>query len=239
MTIGFEQAIAGAQVPISVPTYERCPTCAGTGAKPGTSPIVCPRCNGRGVEIEGQGLFSISTPCSRCGGAGTIIEEPVPDLPGRGAPAHRQALPREHPRRRARGQQDPPRRQGRARPQRRPPRRPLRHHARAGVAGLRAQGRQRRGRGPAHAARGAARRRDRGPDARRPQDAARPRRHASGQHPAPARRGPQAPRQAGPGRHPLPLRAGHARHADGRAGGSGGRSGEGLQRQPPQGAVPT
>jgi len=84
VTIGFEQAIAGAQVPISVPTFERCPTCTGTGAKPGTAPIVCPRCNGRGVEIEGQGLFSISTPCSRCGGAGTIIEDPCATCHGEG-----------------------------------------------------------------------------------------------------------------------------------------------------------
>ncbi|HEV2775435.1 MAG TPA: molecular chaperone DnaJ [Solirubrobacteraceae bacterium] len=84
VTIGFDQAIKGAQVPISVPTYERCPTCAGTGAKPGTAPVVCPRCAGRGVEIEGQGLFSISTPCSRCGGAGTIIEDPCPTCHGEG-----------------------------------------------------------------------------------------------------------------------------------------------------------
>ncbi|MEA2194098.1 MAG: molecular chaperone DnaJ [Solirubrobacteraceae bacterium] len=84
VTIGFEQAIAGAQIPISVPTFERCPTCAGTGAKPGTSPIVCPRCNGRGIESEGQGLFSISQPCSRCGGAGTVIEDPCPTCHGEG-----------------------------------------------------------------------------------------------------------------------------------------------------------
>ena len=84
ISIGFEQAINGAQVPISVPTYERCPTCGGTGAKPGTSPIVCPRCNGRGIESEGQGLFSISQPCSRCLGAGTIIEDPCPTCSGEG-----------------------------------------------------------------------------------------------------------------------------------------------------------
>ena len=84
VSIGFQQAINGAQVPISVPTYERCPTCAGTGAKPGTSPVVCPRCQGRGIESEGQGLFSISQPCSRCGGAGTVIEEPCPTCQGAG-----------------------------------------------------------------------------------------------------------------------------------------------------------
>jgi molecular chaperone DnaJ len=84
VSIGFQQAIAGAQVPIAVPTYERCATCAGTGAKPGTSPIVCPRCQGRGIESEGQGLFSISQPCSRCGGAGTVIEQPCPTCNGEG-----------------------------------------------------------------------------------------------------------------------------------------------------------
>jgi molecular chaperone DnaJ len=84
ISIGFDQAINGAQVPISVPTSERCPTCSGTGAKPGTSPIVCPRCQGRGIESEGQGLFSISQPCSRCGGAGTVIEDPCPTCSGAG-----------------------------------------------------------------------------------------------------------------------------------------------------------
>jgi len=84
ISIGFNEAINGAQVPISVPTFERCKTCAGTGAKPGTSPIVCPRCQGRGIESEGQGLFSISQPCSRCGGAGTVIEDPCPTCQGAG-----------------------------------------------------------------------------------------------------------------------------------------------------------
>jgi molecular chaperone DnaJ len=84
ISIGFEQAVKGAEVPISVPTYERCGTCGGTGAKPGTAPKVCPRCQGRGIESEGQGLFSISQPCSQCGGAGTIIEELCPTCQGEG-----------------------------------------------------------------------------------------------------------------------------------------------------------
>ncbi|MGH2841421.1 MAG: molecular chaperone DnaJ [Solirubrobacteraceae bacterium] len=84
VSISFEQAIAGAQVPISVPKLERCGTCNGTGAKPGTAPTVCPRCQGRGVETEGQGLFSISQPCSQCGGAGVVIEDPCPTCKGSG-----------------------------------------------------------------------------------------------------------------------------------------------------------
>jgi molecular chaperone DnaJ len=82
--ISFAQSIEGAQVPIVVPTTERCGTCSGTGAKPGTSPTVCPRCQGRGVESQGQGLFSISQPCQRCGGSGTIIEDPCPTCRGEG-----------------------------------------------------------------------------------------------------------------------------------------------------------
>jgi molecular chaperone DnaJ len=85
VSLSFQQAVDGAQIPISVPTSQPCPTCHGTGAKPGTSPKVCPVCNGRGVEAQSQGIFSISQPCSRCGGAGTIIEDPCPTCGGTGA----------------------------------------------------------------------------------------------------------------------------------------------------------
>jgi molecular chaperone DnaJ len=85
VSISFDQAISGAQIPLSIPMHETCPTCHGTGAKPGTTPKVCPVCEGRGVEVTGQGRFSISQPCSRCGGSGTIIEVPCPTCHGAGA----------------------------------------------------------------------------------------------------------------------------------------------------------
>jgi molecular chaperone DnaJ len=85
VTISFQQAVDGAQVPLSVATSAVCPTCTGTGAKPGTAPKVCPRCQGRGIESQGQGLFSISQPCSQCGGTGTVIEDPCPTCQGSGA----------------------------------------------------------------------------------------------------------------------------------------------------------
>jgi molecular chaperone DnaJ len=82
--LSFDQAIEGAQVPLQVATSQPCPTCRGTGAKPGTAPKVCPVCHGRGIESEGQGLFSISQPCSNCGGSGTVIEDPCPTCNGAG-----------------------------------------------------------------------------------------------------------------------------------------------------------
>jgi molecular chaperone DnaJ len=85
VALSFQQAVDGAQVSLSVPTSQPCPTCHGTGAKPGTSPKVCPVCNGRGVEAQSQGIFSISQPCSNCGGSGTVIEDPCPTCAGSGA----------------------------------------------------------------------------------------------------------------------------------------------------------
>ncbi len=84
LSLSFDQAVNGAQVSVSVPKAERCTTCHGSGAKPGTAPVTCPRCEGRGVDAESQGFFSISQPCPQCGGAGQIIEDPCPTCGGSG-----------------------------------------------------------------------------------------------------------------------------------------------------------
>ena len=84
VSLSFDQAVNGAQVSVTVPKAERCQTCHGSGAKPGTSPVTCPRCEGRGVDAQSQGFFSISQPCPQCGGAGQIIEDPCPTCGGSG-----------------------------------------------------------------------------------------------------------------------------------------------------------
>jgi len=84
VSLSFEQAMEGAQVPVAVQMQSPCKTCRGTGAEPGTTPAVCPVCHGRGVESEGQGLFSITRPCSRCGGTGKVIEHPCHTCNGEG-----------------------------------------------------------------------------------------------------------------------------------------------------------
>jgi molecular chaperone DnaJ len=82
--LSFEQAMEGAQASITVPKASTCKVCGGTGAKPGTSPQVCAQCGGRGIDSQSQGLFSISQPCSRCGGSGQVIEDPCRACGGSG-----------------------------------------------------------------------------------------------------------------------------------------------------------
>ena len=83
-TLSFDDALRGAEVRIPVEVETACRTCGGTGAEPGTAPTVCPQCGGRGVVSDSQGLFSLSHPCPRCRGNGTIVEHPCKTCRGSG-----------------------------------------------------------------------------------------------------------------------------------------------------------
>ncbi|MBA2624539.1 MAG: DnaJ domain-containing protein, partial [Acidimicrobiia bacterium] len=76
LTMDFEDAVHGITTSLSLTSEATCPTCAGSGAEPGTAPRTCPVCDGRGVVEEDQGLFSFSSPCRNCGGRGVIVEHP-------------------------------------------------------------------------------------------------------------------------------------------------------------------
>jgi molecular chaperone DnaJ len=82
--ISFEDSLKGAQVRIPVEVEGACSTCHGTGAAPGTSPVTCPQCGGRGIVSDSQGLFALSHPCPRCQGNGTIVERPCGTCRGTG-----------------------------------------------------------------------------------------------------------------------------------------------------------
>ncbi len=84
VTLSFEDALQGVETKIPVTLEVACHTCHGSGAKPGTAPVVCPQCGGRGVIAESQGFFSLSQPCPRCRGNGTVIEDPCPTCRGTG-----------------------------------------------------------------------------------------------------------------------------------------------------------
>jgi len=73
--LSFKDALNGVSTRVGVPVEEACGECRGTGAAPGTAPRTCPDCGGRGLQSRDQGFFALSTPCSRCGGEGRIIEK--------------------------------------------------------------------------------------------------------------------------------------------------------------------
>jgi molecular chaperone DnaJ len=84
VTVSFKESLDGATVRVPVEKPDTCETCHGTGAKPGTTPKICPQCQGRGVVAQNQGVFALSQPCPRCRGNGTIVEEPCPSCGGSG-----------------------------------------------------------------------------------------------------------------------------------------------------------
>ena len=82
--LSFKDALNGVTTRVGVPVEEACGECRGTGAAPGTAPLTCPECGGRGVQSRDEGFFALSTPCSRCGGEGRIIERPCAVCGGKG-----------------------------------------------------------------------------------------------------------------------------------------------------------
>jgi molecular chaperone DnaJ len=82
--ISFDDSLKGVQVRVPIEVETACSVCHGTGAEPGTAPITCPQCAGRGVVSDAQGLFAFSQPCPRCRGNGTIVETPCRHCRGTG-----------------------------------------------------------------------------------------------------------------------------------------------------------
>src|SRR3989442_10687321 len=84
VSLACEDSLRGLETKIPVEVTTACRECGGTGAEPGTSPVICPECNGRGVISESQGLFALSQPCPRCRGNGTVVEKPCHKCNGSG-----------------------------------------------------------------------------------------------------------------------------------------------------------
>ena len=86
--ITFEESIFGCEKEIEMNSKENCSTCGGTGAKPGSKPVTCPKCNGKGqVVFTSQtpfGMMRSSQACPDCGGKGTIIRDKCSACHGNG-----------------------------------------------------------------------------------------------------------------------------------------------------------
>lgn len=83
-TIGFHDSLRGVTVSLRLIGDTTCGTCAGSGAKPGSSPRVCGACNGTGSATRNAGGFGFSEPCRECRGQGSTIDSPCPGCHGSG-----------------------------------------------------------------------------------------------------------------------------------------------------------
>ena len=92
LELDLADLLEGVERQIEVPRMMRCETCEGSGARQGTSPERCPRCQGSGQAIFQQGLFRISRPCDQCGASGWIVRDPCPTCRGRGRTEGRKTL---------------------------------------------------------------------------------------------------------------------------------------------------
>lgn len=84
LEITLEEAANGKDEKLSIPRLEKCETCEGSGAEPGTSPETCITCGGRGQIQFQQGFFSVMRTCPNCRGNGSIIRTPCKDCRGQG-----------------------------------------------------------------------------------------------------------------------------------------------------------
>ncbi|MDE7063206.1 MAG: DnaJ domain-containing protein, partial [Lachnospiraceae bacterium] len=86
--ITFEEAVFGCEKELELVLKDECETCNGSGAKPGTNPETCPKCQGKGKVVDTQqSLFGMGQnvqPCPECQGKGKVVREKCPDCRGTG-----------------------------------------------------------------------------------------------------------------------------------------------------------
>lgn len=84
LEITLEQAYAGTEATVRVPSSVSCETCHGSGAEPGSKPQQCATCHGRGRIRAQQGFFTVERTCHTCHGAGQVIDKPCRACAGQG-----------------------------------------------------------------------------------------------------------------------------------------------------------
>src|SRR4051812_26180244 len=92
LEITLEDAFAGSQATVRVPTSVVCEACSGSGAESGTQPVTCPTCGGMGKVRAQQGFFTIERTCPGCHGAGRVIKDPCKACGGSGRARREKSL---------------------------------------------------------------------------------------------------------------------------------------------------
>jgi len=84
----LNEVALGAKKTVKLKSLERCSTCNGSGAKPGTRAKTCGTCQGSGEVRRATrsmfGQFISVAPCPTCGGEGSVIADPCETCRGEG-----------------------------------------------------------------------------------------------------------------------------------------------------------
>jgi molecular chaperone DnaJ len=84
-TVSFTDALEGVTIGLRLTSDAPCPTCSGTGGKPGTKPHICPQCEGAGmIAATVGGAFTLNETCPTCQGRQLIYDEACPTCHGSG-----------------------------------------------------------------------------------------------------------------------------------------------------------
>ncbi|GAA3240243.1 hypothetical protein GCM10010532_080580 [Dactylosporangium siamense] len=96
LDLDLQETAFGVEAPITVDTAVVCATCTGNGTAPGTHPVTCDVCDGRGeiqsVQRTFLGQVNNSRPCSACQGFGIVIPHPCKLCAGDGRLRTRRSL---------------------------------------------------------------------------------------------------------------------------------------------------
>jgi molecular chaperone DnaJ len=92
LSITFEEAAFGVTRKLEIPRLETCASCTGSGAAPGSQPVACRTCGGRGQIHFAQGFFAVARTCPQCRGEGRTIPDPCPECRGDGRLERRRTL---------------------------------------------------------------------------------------------------------------------------------------------------
>ena len=84
LTLSFDDSLDGVTVPLRLSSEAPCSLCMGTGAKPGTTPRVCPTCGGSGQTQRNAGGFALADTCVTCKGRGLFVDDPCGQCYGTG-----------------------------------------------------------------------------------------------------------------------------------------------------------
>ncbi|MEM0983162.1 MAG: molecular chaperone DnaJ [Planctomycetota bacterium] len=92
--VTLDDVLTGCERDVEFTRLDVCGTCAGSGAKPGTTPETCTTCGGQGkVQQAGLGgMFRMVTACPACSGSGKIVKDKCETCRGKGREPKKRSL---------------------------------------------------------------------------------------------------------------------------------------------------